>query len=302
MRAQIVTTSDYEGGSLQHALTLARVLAELGVETLFVNLRPPVQPYASDALAAAGIELEDTSPSDLPKADLSLVVDLLEGPCRDAAKVLAKRDDRLVLVPTGYLTDHPLPALSRAADALWFVWDQAADSRTKWDMAKRVDVVRCAVDTERFRPSMNVFSSDTWVLSRHSRDRPEKYSEDIFLILNRLGEKHNVRLRMLGAIETLGRPPDDRVECYSQGSCDVPEFLRESHIWFFSHASYWRESACIAMLEAMASGLPAVVSNAGGLREYTSRRNGLPLQRPERVYPVHPAPFRSTGSLPTNAF
>jgi glycosyltransferase involved in cell wall biosynthesis len=269
VRAQIITTSDYEGGSLQHALTLAHVLASVGVETQFVNLRPPVNAGACRALAADSIRLINTSPDKLPHADLSLVVDLLELPCREAARALAKREDRLILVPTGYLFDCQSIGLSRAAEALWFVsWDQAAHSRTHWNMAKQIEVVRCAVDTDRFRPSNDTLSSDTWVLSRHSRDRPEKYSQDIFFVLNRLGDSHRVRLRMLGAVETLGSPPDDRVQCYSQGARDVAQFLRESHIWFFSHASYWRESACIAMLEAMACGLPVVVPNTGGLREY----------------------------------
>lgn len=36
----------------------------------------------------------------------------------------------------------------------------------------------------------------------------------------------------------------------------------------YAHADYWRETACVAMLEAMACGLPVVVTNAGGMREY----------------------------------
>lgn len=269
MRAQVITTCDYQGGSLQHAITLARVLRLLGLETRLINLRPPMDIYAAGILAASGVSLLTTSPDKLPVAELSFVVDLLGSPCREAAKHLARRNERLVLVPTGYLREHPLPDFPGKADALWYVsWDQASDSRSHWNVAQRIEVVHCAVDTEYFKPSGRKPSGKPWILSRHSRDRAEKFSQDIFYVCNCLGDTHNLRLRMLGAIETLGIVPDSRVECYAQGSLDVADFLQESDIWFFAHANYWRESACIAMLEAMACGLPVVVTNAGGMREY----------------------------------
>ena len=269
MRAQVITTCDYQGGSLQHAITLARVLRLLGLETLFINLQPPIDTAAAGLLAASGIELLTTSPSNLPAAELSFVVDLLEQSCCEAARHLVRRNDRLILVPTGYLRDHPLPDFPGKAEALWYVsWDQAVDSRCYWDVARQVEVVHCSVDTERFKPSARKPTGNPWILSRHSRDRAEKFSQEMFYIFNCLGDSFDVRLRMLGAVETLGVIPDSRVECYAQGSLDVADFLRESDVWFFAHAIYWRESACLAMLEAMACGLPVVVTNAGGMREY----------------------------------
>jgi glycosyltransferase involved in cell wall biosynthesis len=269
MRAQVITTCDYQGGSLQHAVTLARVLRLLGLETHFINLRPPADLSATGVLVASGIDLLTVAPDDLPTAELSFVVDLLELPCCEAARHLVRRNDRLILVPTGYLRDHPLPDFPGKAEALWYVsWDQAADSRSHWNIARRVEVVHCAVDTEHFKPSGRKPSGNPWILSRQSRDRSEKFSQDMFYIFNCLGDTHDIRLRMLGAVETLGVVPDSRVECYAQGSLDVADFLHESDIWFFAHSIYWRESACIAMLEAMACGLPVVVTNAGGMREY----------------------------------
>jgi glycosyltransferase involved in cell wall biosynthesis len=269
LRAQVVCTCDYDGGTLQHAVMLARALRQNGAQTRLVNLRGRVHGQVEVALCGSDVELISTTPDNVPDADLNIVVDLVEVPCREAARALLDRRKWVILVPTCYALDHPLPDLERPAEAVWYVsWDQASYCRAHWDMGRRVDVVRCAVDTDRFRPPAEGLPTGPWILSRHSRDSAEKFSPDLFLIFNKLGELFDVRLRMMGAVETLGRVPDDRVQCLSQGAFDVPSFLQESHLWFFSHAGYWRESACIAMLEAMACGLPVVVTNAGGMREY----------------------------------
>ena len=55
---------------------------------------------------------------------------------------------------------------------------------------------------------------------------------------------------------------------YAENALDPATFLAEGDIWFFCHADNWRESACIAMLEAMSCGLPVLVTNKGGMREY----------------------------------
>ena len=73
---------------------------------------------------------------------------------------------------------------------------------------------------------------------------------------------------MLGATASVGQSADNRVCTLPQDAMDVATFLQQGDIWIYAHASYWRETACIAMLEAMACGLPVVVSNAGGIREY----------------------------------
>ena len=269
MLVQVITTCDYQGGSLQHAVTLAQALASLQVHVRMVNVRAPTPSYLRVVLEASNVEVMDTTSDDIPQADVDLIVDLLPESCREAAMGLVCRKSRLILVPTGYLSEDPLPSFPGNADALWFVsWDQAADSRRYWHWARRIEVVRCSVDVNCFRPAKLKSGGPPWLLCRHSRDRPEKFSPDVAFVAYRLAEEYEVTFKMLGAIETLGQSPDDRIATYAQGSLDPAVFLQDAHIWLYNHASYWRETACIAMLEAMACGLPVVVRNAGGMREY----------------------------------
>jgi glycosyltransferase involved in cell wall biosynthesis len=73
---------------------------------------------------------------------------------------------------------------------------------------------------------------------------------------------------MLGAAQTMRELRDDRVRLYGEGELPPEVFLAGCDLWVFAHAPDWRETACVAMLEAMASGLPVVVDNLGGMREY----------------------------------
>jgi glycosyltransferase involved in cell wall biosynthesis len=76
---------------------------------------------------------------------------------------------------------------------------------------------------------------------------------------------------MLGAAQTMRELGDHRVRLYGEGELPSEVFLAGCDLWVFAHAPSWRETACVAMLEmleAMASGLPVVVDNLGGMREY----------------------------------
>jgi glycosyltransferase involved in cell wall biosynthesis len=269
MRAQVITTCDYLGGSLQHALTLAKCLTKLPAAVQVVNVRPPCARWVEEFLAKNEIGLEETTSFEVPAADLSLVVDLYEAPCQRAARLVMEQDRRVILVPTGYLHDNHASSYPARAEQIWFVsWDQAIHAQPYWALASRVECVHCAVDQERFHPLESRPNGRPRRICRHSRDTPEKFTGDMGLIFAELARSHDVEFRILGGTETLGHVDDKRIGVFAQGSIDPARFLQEADLWLFAHASYWRESACIAMLEAMSCGLPVLVSNSGGMREY----------------------------------
>ena len=73
---------------------------------------------------------------------------------------------------------------------------------------------------------------------------------------------------MLGAAENMASMDDVRVRARPEGDVPAHVFLQKCDIWVFQHAAHWRETACVAMLEAMATGLPVLVDGLGGMREY----------------------------------
>ena len=74
--------------------------------------------------------------------------------------------------------------------------------------------------------------------------------------------------RILGGTQSIRKCRDQRIVIESEGSVDPATFLQGGHLWVYSHAEWWKETACIAMIEAMACGLPSLVTSAGGMREY----------------------------------
>lgn len=75
-------------------------------------------------------------------------------------------------------------------------------------------------------------------------------------------------MRMLGAQNIAGDASDRHLETLAEDSVDPAQFLQQLDLWVYSHAPHWEETACIAMIEAMACGLPVIVNNSGGMREY----------------------------------
>jgi glycosyltransferase involved in cell wall biosynthesis len=270
-RVQILLSTGAINGTFQHALMLSRACLRLGHDVTLVDVRPdgwaagPARTRHGDD----GIAYQLATVAELSPASLDIVVGLWDEQTIQAARHLSRRDTRLILAPTIYW-DHALPRdLPKEAEALWYVsWDQASRDRESWPAAERVEVVRCAVDTERFRPSGRAATGSPWQLGRHSRDVAAKFSPEIAEYLRRVGTHHDVHFSMLGAARTMCELRDDRVRLYGEGELPPEVFLAGCDLWVFAHAPYWRETACVAMLEAMASGLPVVVDNLGGMREY----------------------------------
>jgi glycosyltransferase involved in cell wall biosynthesis len=232
----------------------------------------------TEALGRAQLEWAEAAPDSIPVADLHIVAGIWEEAAAHAACCLAANEARVVLAPALYwsdITEKLLSDFRGRAEALWYVsWDQAVQARRSWGLADHVEVVRCAVDTERFRPGSRPGEGSPWILCRHSRDAPEKFAPNVPALLDAIGGSHDIVFRMLGARKMGGAANDRRIHAFAEGEVDVAEFLRVGDLWVYSHAPHWRETACIAMLEAMACGLPVLVNNTGGMREYLPHGRG----------------------------
>lgn len=112
---------------------------------------------------------------------------------------------------------------------------------------------------------------DETVLTHISNFRPVKRIIDLVYIMEKLVKKHNVRLLMVG-----DGPDRSKMEqlCREKGLCDkiiflgkmenVENVLASSDIFVLPSEE---ESFGLALLEAMACGVPCVSTNAGGLTE-----------------------------------
>lgn len=269
MIAQVVTLCDFMRGELQQALMMARALARLPLNVRLVSLNDQTPSSVRETLIGTGVDLIEASADHIPAADISIAIGLWDPATAEAAVRLSRNRGRLILAPTLYWQEKLLTDSKVRAEALWYVsWHQAAHARSQWNLAHRVEVVRCVIDVERFFPSERIPNGAPWILCRHSRDAPEKFAPYIGAMIRRLGKAHDIVFNMLGALETMGKDEDHRIRTFAQDTIDPPVFLQQGDLWIYAHADYWQETACIAMLEAMASGLPVVVNNVAGIREY----------------------------------
>jgi glycosyltransferase involved in cell wall biosynthesis len=269
MTIQIIGPFSSWHGTTQHALMLARAFVHLGQNVMLVNVQSSEPITCPAQTLQDGVQYFDRSPRDLHIAELNVIVGLWDEQSIDSARYLSMLGSRMILVPTIYWPKNMLPDLANQADAFWYVsWDQASWAKGYWHLAKQIDVMPCVVDTDLFHPSTRVPTGNPWILGRHSRDVPEKFSQDIPNFVQQIGRSHNLSFRMLGASSSMTYFRDDRVILYDEGSIDPSTFLHECDVWVYSHAHYWRETACVSMLEAMSCGVPVIIDNLGGIREY----------------------------------
>ena len=266
---QILVSASVASGTLQHALTLSQVCTRLGHKVTLTDIQPGAIGGQPASTPYDRLSYLRTSVAGISPASFNIVVGLWDEHTIAAARFLSQTGTRLILAPTVYRDSGRFPELPGGAEALWYLsWDQAVSDRDSWRAAERVEIVRCAVDTEMFRRPPDRPAGPPWVLGRHSRDVAAKFAPHTAEFIRRVGEVHDIKVRMLGAAHVMNGLESPQAEIFGEYEIPPVEFLAGCHVWVYAHAPYWRETACLAMLEAMASGLPVVVGNTGGMREY----------------------------------
>lgn len=183
-------------------------------------------------------------------------------------------------------------AVLRRADTVVSVSHDLAEHLQQKLGVRRVTVIPNGVDTDAYRPAARA-PSDTVTLVSISRIVPRKNIHVLIEAVERLAAEGEHRLRLLIA----GTGPEEReierLALASEGRTRFLGFVTEAEkrkllqdADVFVQLSL-REGLSIAALEALASGLPCVVSDLPGVREPVDPgETGFLVRDPERVEDV----------------
>lgn len=137
----------------------------------------------------------------------------------------------------------------------------------------RGHVLQSPIDVERFRPGPAPFVPRPFTVGRLSRDIRSKHHADAAALWKTLADA-GLRVRLMGAsclADELGSHPG--IEILRAGSEDPAEFLRSLDCFAYRTSDGWFEGYGRVVMEAMATGLPAVVGERGGYVEHL--RDGI---------------------------
>jgi glycosyltransferase involved in cell wall biosynthesis len=166
-----------------------------------------------------------------------------------------------------------LPAL-RHMDRLAAVSDDLARATRRLTL-RTVATVPTGVDMARFKPPAERSTGNEFVVGIAARLHPVKRHRDLFAAMSLL-DKRGVRVRLLvaggGPLDPLLRaaaPPN--VEMLGPIT-DMPAFYRrlDAFILCSDH-----EGMPVALLEAMASGLPSIATRVGGMAQLANHASGV---------------------------
>jgi hypothetical protein len=108
------------------------------------------------------------------------------------------------------------------------------------------------------------FVTDVPVIGRHSRDHVTKWLADPEDILAAYPNRRDIAVKILGgaecAVEALGRTPSNWT-VYPFGSIAPADFLGEIDFFVYFHHPDWVEAFGRNIIEALASGVPAILPN-----------------------------------------
>jgi glycosyltransferase involved in cell wall biosynthesis len=271
------------GGKERSVVDLCAAFPDLGVEPLIVTYdRAPPGAATLDPGAAPHVALDRTAPDFAARLRETIAeagVDLLHAHGHVAAVYAAHSG-----IPT-LCTIHAalgrgwrwLPTIWRALrhmDRLAAVSDDlaaAARRLTRRDVA----TIPIGVDLTRFAPAPPRIAGNEFVVGIAARLHPVKRHRDLFAAMSLLAES-GVRARLLVAGDG---PLADRLRTAAPPNvemlgavADMPAFYRrlDGFILCSDH-----EGMPVALLEAMASGLPCVATRVGGMAALTGAGRGV---------------------------
>jgi N-acetyl-alpha-D-glucosaminyl L-malate synthase BshA len=285
------------GGSGVVAAELGMALAARGHEVHFFSLRPPfrLRPHSPrfrfHEIVVPRYPLFEHPSYGMAAASQAAEVrlDLLHAHyayphalSAHLAREMSGRDFRTVatLHGTDVLLAKQDASLARATrfglsrcDAVSAVSRFMADKARAWfDLKGPLHVVPDFVDTRRFRPARR--RSAEAVVLQISNFRPVKRSEDALRVLSLVRRRRPARLVFLGSGEgreelraLAGRLGVARWVEFAGEDPDVARHLKAASL-LLSTSEF--EGFGMAVLEAMACGLPVVATDSGGVREVAS--------------------------------
>jgi glycosyltransferase involved in cell wall biosynthesis len=183
-------------------------------------------------------------------------------------------------------------AVLKRADAVVSVSEDLATHLQGALGIPKVNVVPNGIDTDLFRPTPRE-PSDTVTLFSISRIVPRKNIPVLINAVETLAREGEKRLRLVIAGTGPAEAEVARLASQSQGATRYLGFVDEgrkrellAEVDVFVQLSI-REGLSVATLEALASGLPCVVSDLPGVREpVTAGQTGFLVRDPERVEDV----------------
>ncbi len=158
--------------------------------------------------------------------------------------------------------------------------------------AKKIRLIRLGVDLERFKPSAK---TNGRILSV-GRLVPEKGTWLLYLAFKELLKKHRQLSLVLvgsGPLEKVIRQDclknnlQNKVHIYRQNYDKIPLEYQKAQIFVLNSQTNktWEEQYGLALIEAMASGLPIVASDSGAIAEVIGRAGIIcPQNKPKNLY------------------
>lgn len=138
------------------------------------------------------------------------------------------------------------------------------------------------IDLQRFAPAV-ARERRPFTIGRHSRDVPEKHHRQD-PSLYRLLDWNGFRTRIMGGTcLSPACPGTSGIELLPAGSMAAEEFLRSLDCFFY-RTGEWAEPSGRVVMEALASGLPAIVHENGGYTDWIEQgRNGYVFSTQEEA-------------------